>query len=98
MPAIGRRGPAEFVDILVRAAVIDVLREFALESVASGISDGGHRRTGDRREVAPGMPMPSAVPPKFVNRSRWGHTARSDIDDVLRRLPRKAVGGGRADA
>src|SRR5262245_53188345 len=70
MPAIGRGGPAELVDIPVRPVIVDVLREFPLESVASGIADGRNRRASDGREVAAVMPVPSAVSPKLTNRSR----------------------------
>src|SRR5262249_30854026 len=98
MPAIGRRGPAELVYVPVRSAIVDVLREFALESVAGWHAERGHRRAGDGSEIAAIGPVPAAIPPKLVNRSRAYPGARRDEDDVLRRLPRKGIGSRRAEA
>ena len=87
---------SELVDVLVNAAIEDVLRVLGLERIAARLavreSQGG---AGDGRQVAAVVPVPVPVPPKLMDVAAPEVDGRH-VDDVLRQLGVEAVAGGAA--
>src|SRR5690606_16718550 len=84
VPAAGVGAPAELVDVVVGAAIEDVLSELRLEGVAGGPPGGEHRGAGDGVEVPAVVPA-GAVAPELVHVAAVGLADRG-VDDVPRRL------------